>query len=233
MRGALGDQSQTPNNFRESIAENFRVRYTPLFQLLGLNSDESQALLDLMVAEAATGKNAKIGQREGEFITQIEIAGPTQDELPRVALLIGSTVDRAEAAQRRAEAVAPIEAEISKLLGPDKYALYETYRQAEPIARSIDTFSNHLKYSGQANPLTESQAAQMLAIMLAEPAPAPDQIRLKAEIPDSLVKAGPSFLDPAQQAMLEQQQLYQRQVAAAAAEAIEAKRRENATGGGN
>jgi len=204
-----------------------------LFQLLGLNSDESQALLDLMVAEVLTGKTEGMGQKEGEFITKVEVAGPIPGGPTAQVLIIATTADREEAAQRRAEAVAPIEAEISKLLGPEKYPLYENYRQAEPIARTIDSFSNDLKNYGQANPLTESQAAQMLAIMLAEPAPAPDQIRLKAEFPDSLVKAGPSFLDPAQQAMLEHEQLRQRQLSAALVAAIEVKRREKAAASGN
>jgi len=120
-------------------------RYADLFRRLRLSPAEIDRLKDLLVERQSTPMDVMNAAR---------------------AQGVGS---REEIRQLLQESTAAVDAEISALLGPERYAQYQNYEQTQPQRNLVSQLENRLSYSSA--PLQDAQAEQLVQI-LTETSPA-------------------------------------------------------------
>src|SRR6266404_4101488 len=115
--------------------------YAPFFAQLGLNTEQSASLKDLVLNKSLVDAGAGMEMMSGEM-----------DATHRTAIF--------EQAKKEKDA---IEAQIKQMLGDDNFKQYEDYQKSMPDRMSIGMFKDQ-QASGTA-PLTPDQEAQLVQVM--------------------------------------------------------------------
>jgi hypothetical protein len=205
------------------LADRYPARYASLFQQLGLNAEEVRLMTNLMIGKQLLLREVTVPLSQTSIQVFVTFENPALGG-PGRSGASGNTADLSDVPRREAAAAAPIEAEIKSLLGDNNYALYQNYAQADPLRITVENFQGRLERAGTP-PLSESQAAQLLAVMVPEQTPLSGLFRTN-QFTDVVVQSSQAFLDPAQQAVLERYHWERKQLDDAIVAAVEAKRRE-------
>ncbi|MEI6860966.1 MAG: hypothetical protein WCL04_01775 [Verrucomicrobiota bacterium] len=175
-------------------------RYASLFTQLGLNADEIQMLTklqigrDLMLREHLMPYTRETAVR---VTVKLESAGPFD---PASFTSMGSAADPVVAARLDAEASGPIEAEIKRMLGDEKFTIYDNYMQALPVISSLEDFQHRLN-DANLPILSDAQSAHLLAALMTDYTPTYNGFTNL--ITANVLQAGQAVLEPAQLEVLQ------------------------------
>ncbi len=199
-------------------------RFASLIEQLGLNADEIQMLTKLQI-----GRDLMLREHLVPYMEATEVVGVTvkfENAVlggPVGMSSGGRAADPVEVARLSAAANGPIDAEIKRMLGDDKFAIYDNYMKAQPALSALQHFQDRLD-SANRPALSDTQSAQLLAALVADYTPT-DNGDFTNRITSNVLQAGQAVLDPSQMEVLQRVAYEDQKLQDAIAAAVEATKR--------